>query len=180
MLSRFDELKLIALCIANDNRNAFGQLVIAYEQGVRRFLFNLTADEALTNDLAQETFLKAYLAIRSFQGLSQFKTWLYRIAYNEFLTHRRSQHNFSNEIPPDNESISPTIATDTRLTIECCLSQLSEIERTIIILFYIEDIPIKKIAEITQLPQGSIKSHLHRAKSRMRQFLENDSKINAK
>lgn len=177
MLSRFEELKLIARCIAGDDRNAFGQLVIAYEQGLRRFLFNLCGDEALTNDLAQDTFLKAYLAIRSFQGISRFKTWLYRIGYNEFLSHRRSSHITTDDIPPDIDSMSPTTATDARLTIEQCLSQLSEAERTVVMLFYLEDMPIKRIVEITGMPDGSIKSYLHRAKSRMRQFLEKDESI---
>lgn len=176
-LTRFEELKLIAQCIAGDNRNAFGQLVIAYEQGLRRFLFNLTGDEALTDDLAQDTFLKAYLAIRSFQGISRFKTWLYRIGYNEFLTHRRSQHISTDEIPPDTDSTNPSSATDARLTIEQCLAQLPEAERTVIMLFYLEDMPIKKIVKITGMPDGSVKSYLHRAKSRMRQFLKNDETI---
>ena len=177
MLTRFEELKLIALCIAGDDRNAFGQLVSAYEQGLRRFLFNLCGDEALTDDVAQATFLKSYLAIRSFQGISRFKTWLYRIGYNEFLSHRRSSHITTEDIPPDIDSISPTSATDARLTVEQCLSQLSEAERTVIMLFYLEDMPIKRIKDITGMPDGSIKSHLHRAKSRMRQFLENDKTI---
>ena len=177
MLSRFEELKLIARCIAGDDRNAFGQLVIAYEQGLRRFLFNLCGDEALTNDLAQDTFLKAYLAIRSFQGISRFKTWLYRIGYNEFLSHRRSSHITTDDISPDIGSTSPTTATDARLTIEQCLSQLSEAERTVVMLFYLEDMPIKRIVEITGMPDGSIKSYLHRAKSRMRLFLEKDESI---
>lgn len=177
MLTRFEELKLIARCIAGDDRNAFGQLVTAYEQGLRRFLFNLTGDVALTDDLAQDTFLKAYLAIRSFQGVSRFKTWLYRIGYNEFLSHRRSQHITTDEIPPDADSISPTTATDARLTVERCLAQLPEAERAVIMLFYLEDMPIKKIVEITGMPDGSVKSYLHRAKSRMRQFLENDELI---
>lgn len=177
MLTRFEELKLIARCVAGDDRNAFGRLVTAYEQGLRRFLFNLTGDEALTDDLAQDTFLKAYLAIRSFQGISRFKTWLYRIGYNEFLSHRRSQHITTDEIPPDTGSTTPSSATDARLTIESCLSQLTEAERTVVMLFYIEDMPIKKIVEITGMPDGSVKSHLHRAKSHMRHFLENDQTI---
>lgn len=177
MLSRIEEIKLIAQCIASDNRDAFGRLVVAYEQGLRRFLFNLTGDEALTNDLAQDTFLKAYLAIRSFQGISRFKTWLYRIAYNEFLSYRRKcpppLEDSHSELNCDN----PVAETDARLTIEQCLLQLSEAERIVVMLFYLEDMPIKKIIEITQIPEGSVKSHLHRAKSRMKHFLENDSKI---
>ncbi len=82
-------MKLLALCMATDNRDAFSRLVVAFQDGLRRFLFNLTdGDAALTDDLSQETFIKAWLAIRSFHGMSGFKTWLYRIAVNEFVSYR--------------------------------------------------------------------------------------------
>ncbi len=87
MLSKLEEIKLVSQCALADNRRAFGRLVEAYQPRLRRFLLNLTmGDENLTDDLAQETFIKAYLGIRSFKGFSGFGTWLYRIAYNEFHT----------------------------------------------------------------------------------------------
>ena len=77
MLSKWDELRLIARCVAGDDRHAFERLVDEYNDGLRRFLLNLTlGDACLTDDLAQETFLKVYLSLRSFQGLARFKTWL--------------------------------------------------------------------------------------------------------
>lgn len=85
MLSKLEEIKLVSQCAFGDNRGAFGKLVEAYQPQLRRFLLNLTmGDENLTDDLAQETFIKAYTGIRAFKGLSGFGTWLYRIAYNEF------------------------------------------------------------------------------------------------
>ena len=92
MLSKLDEIRLLSQCALADNRDAFGRLVEAYQPRVRRFLLNLTAgDEMLTDDLAQETFIKAYVGIRGFKGLSSFSTWLYRIAYNQFYTSRSSR-----------------------------------------------------------------------------------------
>lgn len=174
MLSKFDELILIARCVATDDRNAFGQLVEEYQDGLRRFLLNLTlGDAALTDDLSQETFIKAYLSIRSFKGLSRFKTWLYRIAYNEFYTYMRKQREESEEtadIPPD-EGYQCLNASDARMDLEVCLKALNETERTIVLLFYIEDQPIKKIADITSLPQGTIKSYLSRARVKMADVL---------
>lgn len=59
MLSKFEEMKLVAQCMATDNREAFSRLVVAYEPGVKRFLMNMVGgDAALTDDLAQETFLR--------------------------------------------------------------------------------------------------------------------------
>lgn len=93
MLNKIEELSLITRCIAGDDRNAFGQLVVAYEAGLRRFLLNLTlGNQALSEDLSQEAFIKAYLSIWQFKGIASFKTWLYRIAYNEFLSYQRQHH----------------------------------------------------------------------------------------
>ena len=77
VLSKIEELKLIARCTLGDDRRAFGTLVEGYQPQVRRFFLNLTlGDEALSDDLAQETFLKAYLNVRSFRGVAKFSTWL--------------------------------------------------------------------------------------------------------
>lgn len=170
MLSKFEELKLIAQCVATDDRNAFGRLVEEYQDCLRRFIFNLTlGDASLTDDLAQETFLKAYISIRQFRGLSKFKTWLYRIAYNEYYSYMRKQREERIEtigILPD-YTIQNHSSIDAGIDITTCLKSLNEKERTIIILFYLEDQPINKIAKITNLPVGSIKSYLSRARKKM-------------
>ena len=175
-MKKFDELRLIAQCALADNRRAFGLLVEAYQPQLRRFLMNLTGgNEALTDDLAQETFLKAYLNVRNFKGLSSFSTWLYRIAYNEFYSHKRSEHptqgmdeGFSDEGLTDRsvESI------DAHLTVKEALQALGATERAVITLFYIEDQPIKKIAQIMDMPEGTIKSHLRRGKDNLKQTIK--------
>ncbi len=170
MLNKIEELGLIARCVATDDRNAFGRLVEEYQNDLRRFLLNLTlGDASLTDDLSQETFLKAYISIRSFQGLARFKTWLYRIAYNEYYSYmrkHREEREDTNKIPPDELTFSHN-ATDAKMDVEICLNALNETERSIVLLFYLEDKPIKKIAEITSLPQGTIKSYLSRARIKM-------------
>ncbi len=175
MLSKIEELRLIAKCVAGDNRDAFSRLVEEYQEGLRRFLLNLTlGNDALTEDLAQETFIKAYMSLRSFRGLARFKTWLYRIAYNEFYSYlRQKRENLSVEdgVPIIEEPITPISATDARMDVEVCLKALNENERTVVLLFYLEDLPIKKIVEITGMPEGTIKSHLSRAKQKMAQVM---------
>lgn len=69
MLSKLEEISLITKCVAVDDRRAFGRLVDEYSPGLRRFVFNLTmGDASLTDDIAQETFIKAYEALKSFRG----------------------------------------------------------------------------------------------------------------
>ena len=128
----------------------------------------------LTDDLAQETFIKAYVGIRSFKGLSSFGTWLYRIAYNEFYSHtRRHQEEHVEDISRMGEvSTAASDAIDASMTVQRALADLGEKERVAVTLFYIEDQPLKQVAKIMQLPEGSVKSLIHRAKDKMRQFID--------
>lgn len=178
MLTRVEELKLISQVALSDNRRAFARLVDAYQSTVRGFFLNLTAgDYALSDDLAQETFLKAYTNIRSFKGLSKFKTWLLRIAYNEFYSYVRKQReereeegeNVPDELTRDEE------ANDARMDVYTAMRALTEMERTVITLYFIQDLPIKKVVEITGLPEGTGKSHISRGKSKMARVLRPQS-----
>ena len=175
MLTRIEELQLIAKCVAGDNRHAFSRLVEEYQDGLRRFLLNLTlGDAALTDDLAQETFIKVYVSLRSFKGIARFKTWLYRIACNEFYNYqrRRREEAYGDEgIPIEGDTVS-LAASDAHMDVETCLKALNENERAVVLLFYLEDQPIKKIVEITGLPDGTVKSYLSRAKQKMAQVMK--------
>ena len=177
MLSKFDELKLLAQCVLGDDRRAFGTLVEAYQNEIRRFFLNLTfGDASLSDDLAQETFIKAYTSIRSFKGLSKFSTWLYRIAYNEFYSYSRKQkeERLLEGTPeePDEPLGSYEESSNSKLDINTALQRLNATERTIVTLYYLQDVPIKKITEITDIPEGTIKSHLSRARTKMAQVLK--------
>ena len=176
MLSRLDEIRLLSQCALTDNRDAFGRLVEAYQPRVRRFLLNLTTgDEMLTDDLAQETFIKAYVGIRGFKGLSSFSTWLYRIAYNEFYTHSRRHHEDRVEdiVRLGDVSTAATDAIEASMTVQEALARLSDNERVAVTLFYIEDQPMKQVAKVMQMPEGSVKSLIFRAKGKMKQFIDN-------
>ena len=67
------------------------------------------------------------------------------------------------------------LATDAQITVNQALAQLTEVERTAVVLFYIEDQPVKKIATIMQMPEGTVKSHLHRAKEKMQKIINFDN-----
>ena len=140
-------------------------------------------DAFLSDDLAQETFIKAYINIRSFKGISSFSTWLYRIAYNEYYNEKRRKHEESIPHSDDGAEILPAestnpYSTDAQLTVQAALGSLNETERTVVTLFYIEDLTIKKISSIMQSPEGSIKSNLFRAKEKMGKFIEFENNFN--
>ena len=175
MLSKVEELKLISRCVLADDRRAFGELVEAYQPRLRRFFMNLTlGDEYLSDDLAQETFIKAYIELRSFRGMSRFGTWLFRIGYNEFYSYKRSEHATTNLDHAPERASSPVDSSEISMDVKVAMAKLSEIERTVVTLFYIDDMPVKQIATITGLNQSTLRSHLHRAKEKMARTLKQE------
>lgn len=175
MLSRVEELKLISRCVLADDRHAFGTLVEAYQPKLRRFFMNLTlGDEYLSDDLAQETFIKAYIELRSFRGMSRFGTWLFRIGYNEFYSHMRNRHASTDLEGVPEPAESPSDASEASHDVKVAMASLNEIERTVVTLFYIDDMPLKQVAKITGLKENTLRSHLHRAREKMEKTLKTD------
>ncbi len=162
MLSKLDEIRLLSQCALADNRDAFGRLVEAYQPRVRRFLLNLTmGDEMLTDDLAQETFIKAYVGIRSFKGMSAFGTWLYRIAYNEFYNHTRKHHEeHVEDITRIGEvSTAANDAIDASMTVQEALTRLNDNERVAITLFRQRTCGHHPVLHRGPAPQASFQDH---------------------
>ena len=158
------------------DRKAFGQLVEAYQSPIRRFFFNLTGgDEELSKDLAQDAFVKAWLNIGSFRAAAKFSTWLYRIAYNIFYDYKRA---YKPKADIDPEIFADKMSADTPdmdfgIDFAQALTILNEDERTAMLLFYMEDQTVDKISKIMNCPSGTIKSHLHRGKEKMKKYFFN-------
>lgn len=176
MPAKADELALIIKSALWDDREAFGILVTRYSSPLRRFLTNLTDDDELAKDLTQEAFIKAWLNISSFRAAASFSTWLYRIAYNTFYDHIKKQREYCNndclQQLKDETQVYDNI--DSSIDFNLALRQLSDKERTVVLLHYLDDFNIQQIAKITGIAQGSIKSHLHRARKKMAHFIKQD------
>ena len=174
-MSQLNDIALVAQVVVLGNKRAFDTLVKKYQSPVRRFFLHQTlGDESLSDDLAQETFIKAYTRIASFKNLSNFGTGLFRIAYNVFYDYIRSRKETSDLEDSETDTSCRTEQPDigTEMDIYRALAQLKETERTCITLFYMEDLPIDKIADVTGMPTGTIKSHLSRGKEKMTHFLK--------
>jgi len=169
-----NEALLVSRAALLGDRNAFNQLVELYQSPVRRFFFNLIGDEELSKDLAQETFIKAWLNIGSFRAAANFSTWLYRIAYNTFYDYVRAKKPVGEtEIEKLNSMIADTPDKDFGMDFEQALKILKEDERAAMLLFYMEDQTIDKISKIMNCPAGTIKSHLHRGKEKLAKYFKN-------
>lgn len=185
------DLTLIAQVSVDSSGRAFERLVRKYQSPVRRFFLNQTAgDTMLSDDLAQETFIKVYVNISSFRQLSSFKTWLFKVAYNVWQDYVRSNKptlSLITESPAegenkgtksidsvvyDSESGAGTDSSETSLDLNSAMKILTENERTCVTLALIEDLPMEKVAAITGIPAGTVKSHIHRGKHKLAEYLK--------
>lgn len=174
-MSQLNDISLVAQVVVFKNTKAFDTLVKKYQSTIRRFFLHQTlGDSELSDDLAQETFIKAYTNISSFKNLSSFSTWLYRIAYNVFYDYIRSR---KETLDIDAREVDATHQTEQenigqKMDVYQSLRTLKEVERTCITLFYMEDVSIDKIAGIIGCPTGTVKSHLSRGKEKLSVYLK--------
>jgi RNA polymerase sigma factor (sigma-70 family) len=167
--------ELIARVLLNDDRNAFAALVLNYQSNVRGLLRKLSQNNhALADDLAQETFIKAYQSLASFRKQAKFSTWLHRIAYNIFISHARNQR--PQEIFDEgqhgetgrNNNLSGVIL---KYDLETAMRLLTDNERIAIQFCYQCGFSHSEAADILDQPVGTIKTHIARGKEKLRQAL---------
>jgi len=131
-------------------------------------------DSMLADDLAQETFIKAFYAWDTFQALSSAKTWLMRIAYTTFIDYTRSQH-FTEDVDDIPEDLEPPSAhaprADIQMDVQEAMKLLSKNERLCVNLALVEDCSIKEVSKITGLNENTVKSHLKRGKEKLKTYL---------
>ena len=175
-MAELNDIALVTQVAVFHNKSAFDQLVRKYQSPVRRFFLNQTLGDAqLSDDLAQETFIKAYLNITKFRGLSSFSTWLMRIAYNVFYDDVRAR-----KLTEDIDSTTvlrqsaSTGDSNLKMDIYAALALLKPDERTCITLQLIDGYPIEQISKITGIPDNTVKSHLRRGKEKMTIYLKDN------
>ena len=167
------DIALVTQVALMGNRRAFDQLVVRYQSPVRRFFLHQTlGDEPLSDDLAQDTFIKAWRNIGSFRAMSSFQTWLMRIAYNVFYDYVRSRKTTSDidnvAEPMTNGNSNPSLQMD----LYHALSLLKPDERTCITLQLVDGYKIDQIAKITDMKEGTVKSILFRGKEKLTKYLK--------
>ena len=159
------------------DRHAFARLVRAHQSRVRLQLRRLThGDAALADDLAQETFVQAWLHLNDFRGDARLATWLHRIALTRFLQHARRpqlpvEWNDAGADDAHEAGHDPRAVEGLGRDVERALQALSEIQRLVVVHCFHLDLSHAEAAQVLGLPLGTLKSHLDRAKTRLRELL---------
>jgi RNA polymerase sigma factor (sigma-70 family) len=164
---------LVARALGGDGGTAFAALVRRHQGTVRAQLQRLTnGDRAWAEDLAQETFLKAWRKLNQFRSQARFSTWLYRIAYTTFL-----QAACDRRPEPETRGCEDVSAQDDsrrvalRQDLETALRELPETESRALMLCYDFDMSHQDAAFVLGIPVGTVKTHIARGKAKLRERL---------
>ena len=186
------EEKLLERLRARDER-AFNELVKAYERRVFGLVFRMLPSRAEAEDLTQEVFVQVFKAIGTFRGESKLSTWIYRIAVNlcknraKYLRVRHAGEQdeleeMAERLPLSqarNANVAQVARPDEAMAgrqveeiVRQAISEVDENFRECLILCDVEELSYEEIAEITQLPAGTVKSRIFRARAQLRELVE--------
>ncbi len=176
-----DDAELIAQTLAGETA-AFGKLVLKYQDRLFNTVVYVAGSREDARDVVQDAFVQAFVKLDSFQHSSAFYTWLYRIAFNVAASHRRRKKPAISveqvRQAGGSEPLDPGARPEERLDqdergrrIREALAVLSEEHRTVLILREIDGCCYETIADILELPIGTVRSRLHRARLQLRDLL---------
>ena len=168
----FDERELVARC-QREEEGAFVELVDHYKNLVYGMIYRMVADRTQVDDLAQDVFLKVHRGLPYFRGEARLSTWIYRIVANVCVQARSARRNMASSTDlPERSSTDATFGDiELRDRIEKALAQLPDHYRFLIAAHYLKGVQYEALAESLNMPLGTVKTHLYRAKRQLRELL---------
>jgi RNA polymerase sigma-70 factor (ECF subfamily) len=174
--------EIIAQRVQKGDRDQFGELAHRYEERMTRYAGRFLLRGEDTKDLVQEVFIKAYVNINSFDTSRKFSSWLYRIAHNEFINAIKKR----SRLPVfafDLDTLFPHLASketahgdferkEIRKVLDGALVSLDLKYREPLVLYYLEELDYKEIADILQIPVATVGVRLNRGRALLKKILE--------
>ena len=172
--ARAEEANLIAKCQDGD-LDAFETIYRRHSPSLYGLTCRMVGDRAEAEDLLQEIFLQAHNKLSSFEGRAAFGTWLYRLAVNRCLDHLRSAASQRQSVTKSlDESPELVVAQETtghRLDLESAILQLPNSYRSAFLLYDVEGLGHREVADILGVAEGTSKSLVHKARLKLRELL---------
>lgn len=168
-----DDHELVAQLVAQQDPEAFGELVRRHQSQVRNFLRKLCRDTVLADDLAQDAFLHAWNKIHTYSGTGTFIGWLLKVAYTTFLQSKRKSNRYAEILDEMGHTIDVSESdratqSDEISDLDKFLAVLTEEERAVMILSYACGLSHREIGDAADLPIGTVKSIIFRGKEKIR------------
>lgn len=181
VMTRAEERRLIERAIAGDRASA-SEFIKAYQGSLYAYMLRMSGRPDVAEDIVQDAFVRALTNLHRFDFKFRFSTWLFTIAkrlyVNAMQKHKPAYDSdtvgaaaFRGENAPETRTIDREVSVNAKAALDVALSALGEEQREIVVLFHQLEWPISQIAEYMDMPQGTIKSHLHRGRQKMRSVL---------
>ncbi|MHC4975601.1 MAG: RNA polymerase sigma factor [Planctomycetota bacterium] len=180
-MNRATEQRIIEQAARGD-KAAAGQLIKAHQGSLYAYLLRLCGRPEFAEDICQDAFVRVLSNLDRFDPRYRFSTWLFTIAKRLYMNaNQKLKPMYDSEIvgsrrgdsvQPDFKPIQDETREGVHDALQVALASLSEDQREIVLLFHQQNWPIHMIAEHKDMPEGTIKSHLHRARQKMRRVLE--------
>ena len=170
-----DDQTLVAETLAGRGE-AFGTLVERYDRAVYHLAYRTLHDSEEARDVAQEAFFKAFRSLKTFRPGAKFSTWIFSITYHACCDRLGRRKRYSSEELPDraDPGAGPeqeAIAGDEALRLRTAIARLPEKYRSVITLYHLQSRQYDEIAQVLEIPIGTVKTHLFRAKEQLRRML---------
>jgi RNA polymerase sigma-70 factor (ECF subfamily) len=182
-----DDSSLVRKALKGDGK-AFEMIVLRYQQSLVNYLGRTTGDRETALDFAQDIFLKAYSSLASYRTTFKFSTWLFKIASNHMIDHWRKKKipavSLDQSYDDDEGSLRIQVEdreasvarkyelAEVRARIEKALERIPEALRELFVLRHVNEFSYEEIAEIKDLPVGTVKNRVFQAKEMLRRQLE--------
>lgn len=167
------------------DRHAFAMLVTKYEAPLRRYIQRLGINSSEdTDDVLQEAFIKAYVNLNDYDPALPFSAWMYRITHNETVSHFRKQRVRPRAVETEEDMvIFENLADDSDIPAEIdrgilkaavhkALTNIAERYRSVLVLRFLEEKSYDEIAEILQIPSGTVATYIRRGKRELKEMLK--------
>jgi RNA polymerase sigma-70 factor, ECF subfamily len=160
---------------------SFGALVVRYQDFIFTIVLRMVKQREIAEEIAQDSFVKAFECLESFEGKSKFSSWLYSIAYRTALDYLRKAKRFQDsssieeintvEIATVTDGLQELVAKERSTIIQECIMKLPEIDAAIITFYYFEELSVREISQITEQSEDNIKIKLYRSRKKLYSLL---------
>ncbi|MFC4354819.1 RNA polymerase sigma factor SigW [Chryseomicrobium palamuruense] len=170
--------------VLNGNQDAYAEIVDLYQSRLYHVCYRMLGNKHEAEDITQEAFLRAYINLHTFDQKRKFSTWIFRIATNlciDRIRKKKPDYHLDAQVPgTDGLDMYSQIAASEELPVEQLekmeiqerlqyeISRLPDKYRSVIVLKYMEELPLQEISEILDLPLGTVKTRIHRGREALR------------
>lgn len=178
----------IVQIVLEGDKNSYALLVNAHGERIINYLARMTGNRYEAEDLAQDAFVRAYIALPSYNPEYKFSTWLFKIATNLCLNYLKKRNRTLQvedyqgdegqplwvvpDTRPQGDPLRATQRRETQRSIQAAIDQLSPAYRMVVILRHVQGLTYQEIVEVTGLPMGTVKSRLGRGRARLAKLLQ--------